>query len=137
MNVSPSQSVMKNVVPTLAELVLFITRHRKNTKAFKDWQPIDIINGIVNALKLNCCVVDRDYYGVIQGILLGKPDKDTQILHINEILIAQGSEGVVKRMLLEFNQRFPGYSIQAKRKGKVVRYFKTARLVNLLNIISK
>jgi len=126
-----------NPVPYLSDLLLFILMNRNCTKAFQNWKPIDIINGTINALKNNCCVVDKNYIGGIQGLLLGYPIHEEKKLHICEILTSKNSTGTVKRMLVEYSNRYPDYKIQAMRKGKLVVYENMPRLVALLTLLSK
>lgn len=119
----------------LSEILCFIFANKVGTKAFKDYNILQTIQCLTKALQSGILLIDRNNHNAIQGILVGKTKK-AKVLYVNNILVSKQSDGVLIRMLNEFQIRYPEFQIEAERNGKFVKY-NTKRLIKLLTLITK
>lgn len=102
------------------ELVMWIFKHRRN-KVFKKYTVKDIKHSIVSAIADNCCVVLQDQCNSsILGIVLARRDDERKLLYVENILTIRS--GLMPVFVEAFVNRFPGWSIAAKRRGREVSY---------------
>lgn len=67
---------------------------------------------------------------IINGVGAFHPNHNNKTLFIN-ILITDGSKGIIKQMMEYYDKVFPGYTLEAMRFGKLTTYNK--RFTELLH----
>lgn len=118
---------------TVTAIVSFILRHRGVSNAFKEW-PVDDIKDIVcDGIHNGCIVVDSDFCGFIQGVIVAELDSDNRRLHVVGI-IATTSGCLAKFSSWLLRQRDKeGFNITAHRRDKLVNYNTSKLLTKLIS----
>lgn len=111
----------------------FILKNRRG-KAFKDFTVGDIMSTVSEAASLNGLAMVIDNNNDLSAIAIGFPYiKDStqeKFLHVHTVLTTK--IGDLKTLLLEFQNRFPNFTITARRRGKIVKYLNTPKLIKRL-----
>ena len=115
---------------TLHDLIKFVMRYRTN-KVFKGFDEIEVYKMLKWAVDNNNIVVDTDpNCQHIYGLIIFTPAPAYNLLHINHVLTVDPDS--IKRFVLEFLERFPGWDLQAERHGVLKRYKDTFKLTQRL-----
>jgi hypothetical protein len=103
---------------TLNDCFQFILKYRKN-KVFRGFSEAQIKGALSQGLQTECIIVDvKD--NKICGLALGIPFFTTYTMHVSHILCIEA--GSMARILLRFMELWPGWNIEAERKGKLKKY---------------
>lgn len=116
----------------LQTILKFIHTVDWHQKCFSNWTDSQIGRAIVDGIEDNAFVLDLNPNNTINGLVLGWPSHKDKLLHITAILIKEKRSETLKRFIEQYNKVFPGYTIEALRKGKL-RTYPTARLLSKLN----
>lgn len=116
---------MKEMRPTWEEMLAFVMKHRKGA-AFKGFTPAQIYSTLRFAESLGglAFVVAPD--GSIAGVVTAIPDERRAMLRISHILCIKNN--ALPLLIAEFYERFPGFKLCAKRRGKEIVYNDTDKL---------
>lgn len=99
---------------TLGDLVRFVLSHRVG-EAFKDYSEASIANGIELAANQGTMLYSCNE-GQVVGIVVASVNDDCKTMWIHDILATR--HGVLRQFISEFTKRWPGYTLQGKRKLK-------------------
>lgn len=109
--------------------VQFILENRKG-KVFRDWTQDQIAMCLNEAIEAKALALSFSVEDGIDGICTGKPDHERRILRVTHLLV--GGREALRHILAFYRQRFSGWTITAKRRGREVIYSDTAKLVRRL-----
>ena len=117
------------------DILDFVLNNRRR-KAFKDFSPFDIMSTVSDAASVNGLGMLEGEDGKLSAIAVGFPYETTKdrFLHIHTVLTTK--PGDLKHLLRLLMQRFPGFILTARRRGKFVRYTNTPRLIEKLWVTS-
>jgi hypothetical protein len=117
---------------TIKDLHEYIEQHPAREIVFKGWSTTAVAVALFEAYKshsLRWCTSER---GILCGVVIGKPDFDTQTMHIVGIIC--DNKNVLAQFLREFLQAYGmPWKITGFRKGKV----KTFSIKKLAQVATK
>lgn len=108
----------------LNKLVDFVVAHRRR-RVFMGMSASDVRR----ELESLPVVFSTDGKGQVNGIVVYEPDPSTETLFIRRILT--NGRGIIAQFLAKAGEYFPGYTMVARRHGRVVNY-NTPRFMHLL-----
>ena len=121
----------------LSRIVNFIITHPRRNRVCVNWTIANIADKLNESLAAGGLCVITTPQGVIEGICAAIPNHNCKTLHVSIILTHDNSTNVARQMLNVFYQHFNGYTIEAYRRGKKIRYTNTTRLMSLLTKVTK
>src|SRR6266516_3688079 len=113
------------------DLVNFVLKNRKG-KAFQEWTADEIALAFSKAFMKNEAAWSINKQGEIDGVIIAHAFPEAKILYIENILTT--SRGVIKSFLQLYYKLYPGFSIEARRRGKYTSYKNTEKLLKRMNL---
>jgi len=120
------------------DILDFVLKNRRG-KAFAGFSTFDIMSTIQDSDSVNGLGMVVNDNNQLIALAIGFPYENShgKFLHIHSILTArENSQGGLKALLKLFLQRFPGFTISARRKGKFSVYSNTPKLLKRLWVTS-
>ena len=110
---------------TIADIVLFVMKHKADKWAFKDWESKDVAILTFDAVVRDNFIYSVNEFGDINGVLL--VDKQNDKLKVCNIL-SDGTKNVGKKLLQEVYKKWNFSEIIYVRKGCLERSIKNVEL---------
>lgn len=114
---------------TIMDVARLAYEHR-NTKFFNDSTILDYANTISAAIKRSCFrFIEED--NKIIGFIYWHQDDNKKTFYVENIVCLK--LGVIKQFLIEFTKQRKGYTLEAHRDMKLIKY-NTPKLLEKFNI---
>lgn len=108
------------------ELAEWILKNRKGP-AFKDYTMATLCKEIVNCAEARTMMIVKDENDKIAGVYFGEFNHPAKSFFIYDILAT--NTWVLKEMLLDFQKKYPDYSICGVKKHGIKRHFDNAQQI--------
>lgn len=118
---------MLNQPLTVRDLVCFVLQNRRG-KAFEDWTADELalafLEGLGKKLAIYCVAPD----GQLVGVALANSAPEYKVIHVVGVLTT--NKFALPALISKFKELYPDWDLQGYRRGLLVRYFKTEKLVS-------
>jgi len=109
--------MIENTIIKGDDLVQWIIKNRTGN-AFKDFTAYEIASTLQKAAKEQVLGIIQDQYNTICAVVTGFRVDEEKIIYLTHVL----GRGYLKILLNLFVHRYPGWTLQAKRKGRIITY---------------
>jgi hypothetical protein len=117
--------VISNI--SVKDIVDFVNANKRG-KAFEGWSNDDLAWAFYNGIGTKAAAISLSAQNEIVGVVLCEPAHDYKILHV--IGIIAKTRDAFKSLMGKFVELYPEYDLQAYRRGNLIRYKNTKKLVS-------
>ncbi len=118
--------------PTITEIVSFVLRYRVGTNAFDGANSVELYEYIQESIVNSNCLVDSSDFGDICGVISAQSFIDDKRLHIIGLLCLRSSSLYKFAYWLQKQTERNNWTITATRRGRIIEYKDTQKLLNKL-----